>query len=254
VAALVAVTFLPATAQAGQTERRPPYIRLYTGIGVTQDSDLQIRQPARGTDLTIERVSWEHRSLSTEWTRDSIPYMGVRAGFFFPNPPWLGLSFEALHFKILAKTQKSVRVTGTDEGTPVDVVAPMDQFVEEYRVTNGVNMFLANLQAHKGLARSPRFADGRADLYGGVGAGVTMPYTTSTIDGDRRQQYELGRLATQVLGGVAWHVTTCWDLSLEYKLTRTTVDGEVTDGDSLSRLHTNHLAFGFAYHFKGEAQ
>jgi hypothetical protein len=245
---------LPSLARAqtaGGTQGHRAYVRLFTGVGVTRDSDLVIRQPALGTDLAIRQVSWEHRSLSTEWTRDSIPYMGVRAGLFLPNPHWISLSLEALHFKILADTTKRVRVTGVDEGSPVDVVAPMDQFVQSYRVTNGVNMFLANVQGHARLDTSARFPGGRTEIYAGLGGGVTMPYTASAIDGASRGQYELGRLAAQLLAGVAWSVSTRWDLSLEYKHTRTTVDGGVAQGDSLSRLRTNHLAFGFGYSFTG---
>ena len=203
--------------------------------------------------LTFEQVSWRHESLSTDWSRDSIPYMGIRGGFFFREPRWLGLSFEILHFKIIAESEKSFRVHGTDEGVAVDTVAPMSQFVQSYRVTNGVNMALSNVQAHVGLARNARFPEGRADLYGGLGAGVTIPYTGSTIDGEVRGQYEWGRLALQLLGGVAWNVSRRWDLSLEYKFTRTTIDGEVAGGDSLSRLRTHHLALGLGYHFKGPA-
>ena len=248
--ASVVVVLMTGPAQAGdeQAARRGPYLRLYSGVGVTGDSNLRIRQPSLGTDLILERVSWEHRSLTTDWSRDSIPYVGVRAGFFFREPEWLSLSFEVLHFKILAETEKRVRVRGTDEGAAVDTVAPMRQFVQTYQVTNGVNMILGNVQVHERLVRSARFADGRADIYGGLGAGVTIPYTRSTIDGETRGQYEWGRLATQVLGGFSWQMSRHWDISLEYKFTVTTVDGEVAYGDSRSRLHTHHLALGLGYH------
>ena len=249
--AFLAVVVLPASALAAdpQAERRAPYVRVSSGVGITGDSDLQIRQPALGTDLTLEQVSWEHKSLSTRWTRDSIPYVGARAGFFLRELRWLSLSIEVLHFKIFAEAEKSVRVLGTDEGVPVDTIAPMEQFVQLYQVSNGVNMILSNVGAHRGLARTVGFPDGRADLYGGLGAGMTIPYTRSLIDGQARGQYEWGRLATQVLGGLSWYMSPRWALSLEYKFTRTTVDGEVAGGDSRSRLHTHHLAFGLGYHF-----
>ena len=251
-AAVLTLVTLPATAQADDppTVRRAPYVHFYTGVGITGDSDLRIRQPSLGTDLLFEQVSWEHKSLSTQWTRDSVPYTGVRAGFFFREPRWLSLSVEVLHFKILAEEEKPVRVRGTDEGRPVDTVAPMAQFVQLYQVTNGVNMILSNLEAHRRLVKTAGFPDGRADLYGGLGAGVTIPYTRSVIDGQARGQYEWGRLATQVLGGLSWHVSPRWDLTAEYKFTRTTVDGAVAAGESRSRLRTHHLAFGFGFHFE----
>ena len=241
----------PVCAEAGEQEgdHRPPYVRVFSGVGVTRNSDLHIRQPTLNNELTFEDVSWEHRSLSTSWTRDSIPYMGMRAGFFFKRLQWLGLSFEAVHFKILAETQKSVHVTGMVGQELINVVAPMEQFVEVYRVTNGVNLFLVNTQAHQGLVRSTEFPRGQIDLYAGGGSGVTMPFTKSVIAGESRGQYELGRVATQLLAGFAWRVSPRWDVSLEYKFTTTTVDGEVARGDSESRIYTNHLVVGLGFQF-----
>jgi hypothetical protein len=72
-------------------------------------------------------------------------------------------------------------------------------------------MILSNLEAHKALARTVGFPDGRVDLYSGLGAGVTIPYTRSLMDGEARGQYGWGRLATQVLGasrGTCHHAGT----------------------------------------------
>ena len=249
--ACLALAVLPTLVHAddGEEERRKPYARLFSGVGITRSSDLRIRQPSLGADLTFERVPWAHKSLSTRWTRDSIPYMGVRAGMFFRAPRWLGVSLEVLHFKILAQEAESVRITGVDEGRLVDTVAPIAQFVQIYRVSNGANMILGNVSAHRQVARTPRFPAGRADLYVGLGAGMTVTYTSSLIDGRRKAQYDLGGPATQLFGGLTWHVSRHWDISLEYKFTRTTVDGEVAQGHSRSRLRTNHLTFGFGYQF-----
>lgn len=99
---VLASALLVALPARAQTERRAPSLRFFTGVGVTGSSDLRIRQPALGTDLTFEQVAWEHKSLSTEWTRDSIPYVGARAEFFFREPTWLGVSVDVLHFKVFA--------------------------------------------------------------------------------------------------------------------------------------------------------
>ena len=129
----------------------------------------------------------------------------------------------------------------------------MTQFVQVYQVSNGVNMVLGGVQAHTRLARTARFADGRVDVYGGTAVGVTVPFTRSVIDRQSRGQYEWGRLATQLLGGIAWHMSPRLDVSLEYKFTATTADGQVADGNSRSRLRTHHLAFGLGFHFRGGA-
>ena len=153
---VLASALLVAVPARGQTERRAPSLRLFTGVGVTGASDLRIRQPALGTDLTFEQVAWEHKSLSTEWTRDLIPCVGARAEFFFREPTWLGVSVDVLHFKVFAPQDQRVRVTGTDQHAPVATTAPFGQFIEQYQVTNGVNMVLGNLQAHRALRRSTR--------------------------------------------------------------------------------------------------
>ena len=50
-----AVALLATSAQAAEDSppRRSRYLRLFTGIGVTRPSNLQIRQPTHGTDLTF---------------------------------------------------------------------------------------------------------------------------------------------------------------------------------------------------------
>ena len=244
-----ALSFLPTSAGA-QTDGRASFARFYTGVGITGNSDLRIRQPGLGTDLTFEQVVWEHKSLSTEWTRDSVPYMGARAGFFLGAPGWLAVSGEVVHFKIFADVEERLRVRGTAGGLPVDTVAPFGQFVQQYQVSNGVNLVLANLEAHRRLIPNARFPDGRMDVYVGFGGGLTFPYTRSVIDGQGRAGYKVGRPATQVLGGVSWHFARRWDTSVEYKFTATTVDGDIAAGDSRSELRTHHLVVGLGFHFR----
>jgi hypothetical protein len=246
---VTALSCLPSAA-AAQTEGRAPFARVYSGLGITGNSDLRVRQPGLGTDLTFEQVVWDHKSLSTEWTRDSVPYMGARAGFFLGAPGWLAVSGEVVHFKIFADIEEQLRVRGTAAGLLVDTVAPFGQFVQQYQVSNGVNLVLANLEAHRRLSPSAGFPDGRLDVYGGFGGGLTFPYTRSVIDGQGRAGYKVGRPAAQLLGGMSWQFARHWDTSLEYKFTVTTVDGEIAGGDSRSELRTHHLVFGLGYLFR----
>ena len=87
-----------------------------------------------------------------------------------------------------------------------------EQFVEVYRVTNGVNLFLVNIQAHQGLVRSTEFPRGRIDLYAGGGSGVTMPFTKSVIAGESRGSTSWGVWPPsfwQGSRGVCPHAGTC---------------------------------------------
>ena len=248
---LVTLLWQPPSALAGdqQATGRAPHIRVYTGAGITSPSDLRIRQPSVGTDLTFEQAQWEHKSLSTDWTRDSIPYVGVRAGAFLRSAPWLSVSAEVVHFKIFAPEDAPLRIRGTQLETSIDTTAPMAEFVDQYQISNGVNLVMGNVIGHTRFVRSPGFEDGRMTAYTGFGAGVTIPFTRATIDGQSQGRYHWGRPATQVLVGASWDVSRRWDVSGEYKFTATTADGAVPLGDSRSGLHTHHVVLGVGFFF-----
>ena len=137
-----------------------------------------------------------------------------------------------MHFKITATPKQRIRVREVDNGTPITPWPPFYYFVQKYRVMNGVNLLLSNLQAHRGIMSNTRFPHEQLDVYTGIGSGVTIPHTSSSIDGDRFAGYEWGRPALQALAGISWRASKHWDLSLEYKFTRTTVNGSVANGDS----------------------
>ncbi len=251
---LAAAVLLVATPARGQPGRRAPYVRLFTGLGITGASDLRIHQPSLGTGLTFEQVSWEHKSLSTEWTRDSIPYVGARLGFFFREPRWLGVSVEVLHFNIFAEQDQLVRVRGVDEGHAVDTTAPFSQFVQGYQVSNGVNMVLGNLEAYRQLGRSTRFPDGRVDVYGGFGAGVTIPYTRSLIDGQFLRGYEWGRIATQLLGGLAWSLSPRWSTNSPRPRSMGASPEAIADRRCAPTIWSSGWAFNSSARFSDEAR
>ena len=250
--ALAALLLLlaPLTARA-QDASRGPYVRVFSGLGITRPGDLSIRQPALDLGLTFEQVSWAHQSLSTEWTRDSIPYMGARVGGFPLGVPWLGVSAEVVHFTVRAEADRLVRVTGVVGAAPIDLTVPLDQFVQRYQVGNGVNLILGNIQAHRWIGRGTGTSPPRADLYAGVGAGTTVTHTNSVVNGGSRAQYDLGGFAMQAFAGVAWRLFPRWELSGEYKLSRTTIDGAVDRGTSHSRLYTNHVVLGIGLLLSG---
>ena len=164
-------------------------MQLYTGLGLTEDSDLRVRVPGEGFDLTFSRVCWEDYSLS----RPSIPYIGFRAGRFLERRPWLGLAIDVIHYKVFARTDRLVDVTGTFDGSPVAGAAPLGQFVQRYNVGNGVNMYLLTALARLRRGRSDEFPDGRWRPYAGLGVGPTLPYTHSTVLGNSRKGYEAGK-------------------------------------------------------------
>ena len=99
-AALGVAGIAPARAgeDPGSRSRGELYLKVSSGVGLSRDSDLRIRQ---GTDtrLTFSDVSWEDNSLSGPSAR----YVSVRLGYFLRSKPWLGVAGEFLHFKIFAE-------------------------------------------------------------------------------------------------------------------------------------------------------
>jgi len=154
------------------------FLKVATGLGLTEDSDLDIRQsdPGGNTNLTFYDVAWEDNSLSGPSAR----YTTVRLGYFLAGKPWMGVAVDFMHFKVFAEVERSVRVTGTNEGLPVDVVQPMNAIVERYIVGNGVNFLTASFLARKRLKRSEKYPHGRVQPRGPDGA-------LHAIDGQRQE-------------------------------------------------------------------
>ena len=244
VAICVAAVLLPAPALAGPAPDGW-FIQLYTGLGLTEDSDLRVQVPAEGLDLTFSRVSWEDYSLS----RPSIPYIGVRAGRWFERRPGLGLAVDIFHYKVFARTERLVDVGGTFGGSPVSGTGTLDRFVQSYNVGNGVNMVMLTGLARLRRGRTEDLPDGRWRPYVGLGLGGAVLYTHSTVLGESRQGYEAGRLAAQVLAGVEVQVARRFALFGEVKRSRTDADGSVAGGGSETRLDSSHFVLGGSYRF-----
>jgi hypothetical protein len=213
----------------------------FTGVGLTEDSDLAIREPGRGTAVVFRDASFDDKSLELV----SAPYVGWRLTRGSERRPRIALALEVLHFKIFAETDRLVDAEGTFRGFPIDGPVAMDAFVQQYDVANGVNMVMLDL-----IVRRPGLAGGRVELYAGLGAGPTVPYTKATVGGSGGDgHYELSKLGGQLLAGALWQLSGRWDLFAEAKLTRTTVDGTFDGGESEVDLTTRHGVAGVGYRF-----
>lgn len=236
--AALLVLLLLAWARPGRAAWR---LAAFTGVGVTGDSNLEIREPERGTGLLFRDVSFDDKSLSF----DSAPYYGWRVTRLSTARPWLAFAFEALHFKIFAETDRVVETEGTFRGESVEGPIRMDSFLQQYDVANGVNLLML-----EGILRRADLVGGRLELYTGLGAGPTVPYTRVTLGGSGGSgHYELSNLGGQLFAGGAWRLGRRWDLFAEAKLTRTTVDGTFDGGESEVGLTTRHAVAGLAYRF-----
>ncbi len=240
----VAAPLVPAPAVAGAA-LDGYFVQLYTGLGLTADSDLRVRVPGEGFDLTFSRVSWEDYSLS----RPSIPYIGVRVGRWFERRPWLGLAVDVVHYKVFARTERRVDLRGTLDGQPVAGSARLGEFVRRYNVGNGVNMYLLDVLVRARRGRSEAYPDGRWRPYAGLGLGATVLYTHSTVLGASRQGYEAGKIGAELVAGIELQLAPRFAVFGEVKRTRTDANGSVVGGDSETRLDSEHFVVGGSYSF-----
>lgn len=221
------------------------FLKVFTGVALSESSDLRIVQPDLGNDLVFEQVTWDDHSLSGP----SIPYVAVRGGFFSKRRPWLGASLDVVHYKVFADRNDELRVRGLRFERPIDRVQPLRRIVQQYDIANGINMVLLNLHLRRRLGAN-RDGRPRGELYLGVGVGPSFLYNQSVIDGELRPgSYDSGRLAAQVLAGAQLNLRRRFDVFFELKRTRVDADGPIARGESESRIDSDHYVVGVGYHF-----
>ena len=205
----------------------------YLGSAASHKSRLRIEQPARGTSLELRGVSWEGRSFEPSL------YYGYRLGYFF-GP--VGLEAEFIHQKIYARPDRLVQAQGTLHGRPVEGRVPMYTLVEQFSISHGLNMLLANLAWERRLAE-------RTFLQLRLGAGPTIPHPESSIRGESRQGYELGRPAIQGAAALEFRLWRGLHALGEYKFTRSRQRVEVVAGRAETLVRSHHAVFGLGLRF-----
>ncbi|MFQ5798355.1 MAG: hypothetical protein ACE5H0_06640 [Bacteroidota bacterium] len=89
-------------------------VSLYVGKSRTSPSDLEIGQPSLLNDLTFHNLSYSDESFKTPF------YYGVRVGYFFQEPKFIGLEVEFVLVKVLTNPEEIVHMTGKWKGQPED--------------------------------------------------------------------------------------------------------------------------------------
>jgi hypothetical protein len=234
--------------QTNQVSRKPRnrggwVVTAYVGRAHTASSALNISQPALGTNLTFEEISFQSKSF------DPPLYYGFRGGYFIPRLPSLGIEAEFIHLKVFSNPQQRVRVSGLRHGASINRELLLGEIVQQYSISHGVNLLLFSVASRHGVKRNADAPDGRLILSGRIGIGPTLPHTESSVEGQRQEQYEMGRLGWQVAGGAEFKLWGRLYALGEYKFTRTRQRGKVFSGAAESLLRTHHGVFGLSYHF-----
>jgi hypothetical protein len=136
-------------------------VAIAIGLSFTRPSDLTIDQPATANHAVFHAVRWAGQSFV------SPLYYVVRFGKG-------AVLVDFTHYKIIAETRERVPVTGTWHGRPIDETAPIEDRVQHFEISHGVNSI-----ALIGIAHDPT----RRGFYVGAGPMIFLPHAESTVDG-----------------------------------------------------------------------
>lgn len=239
VLALALVMFLPAAALA---ETR---VSLYFGTAPTRSSDLSVSQPSTGSNATFSGVSWNDASF------EAPPYYGLRVDHFLESRPNWGVGVEFNHYKVYARTENAVPVSGTWLGAPVNTVAPLSQRVQNFSISHGVNFIGVSALYRWQHDRSERFPTGRLQPYLGAGPIFYILHPENTINNVANdEKYQESGIGLQLLGGLHYSLTDRVGIFFELKHTsgKAKVD-TAGSGSAQTRLDTTHGALGLSWRF-----
>lgn len=225
--------------------RAETYFSAYLGGASTRDSDLTVTQPATGSAATFSGVSWHTRSF------EMPPYYGLRLDHFLEAVPRFGIGFEFNHYKVYADVAKTVAVNGVWTGAPVSTAAPLNQRVQKFNISHGVNYLGLNLLHRWPSDKSERFPHGRLQPYVGAGPVYYLLHAENAVNNvTNDEKFETSGWGYQVFAGLRYGLTARLSLMLEAKFSHGTAKVNTAGaGSAETRLDTLHGAAGLSYRF-----
>lgn len=218
---------------------------LYTGSSFTLNSDIHVQQSSVGTDATFHDVSWDAKPFQNP------PYYGIRLSHFFESAPSWGAMLDFTHYKIFAQTDQVVAVSGTFKGVPVNGSAPLNQRVQKFNITHGVNLLALNALYRWTVQTSEVFPQGRLQPYVGGGLVYYILHPENTVNNkNNNERYQGSGFGYQVLGGVYYGLTRRIGLFAETKFNSGEARVDTADqGQAETPLRTFHLLAGISVGF-----
>jgi lipid A oxidase len=218
-------------------------LSIFTGVALTQDRDIDLHK-AGGTDLTFHDVSFEGRDFETP------PYYGFRALWFPTDASHWGFGGEFFHMKMYAETDDTVRVTGRRDGVPLNDTERIDQTIQSFSLSHGLNYALGDVVYRWMPGRRGEDFLGHLTPYAGIGLGLAIPHVESEVNGSFHEEYQVHGPGVQGLAGVNVALTRHWGLMFEYKFTYANLDSLDIPGGSIEVTPLNHhLVTGLTFSF-----
>ena len=212
----------------------------FLGGAATHRAALEIEQPVRRTALEIDNVMLAGRSL------ESPLYYGYRLMWAPGSQARLGVELEFIHLKVYADTDAAVHMQGELRGQAIDGTLRLDEVVQRFAISHGLNLLLGNLVIRQPLAREPSGTP-RLLFVGRLGAGPTIPHVETTVEGTMQEQYQWGRVAAQAAAGLEWRFAPRLAALAECKLTATPQRVRIPDGTASATIVSHHIVAGVAW-------
>lgn len=249
VCALIAALHATSTARSDEgtghrgSKRKPEWVVLtYTGKSSTGASRLRLSRPSQNTHLTYDTVHWDDKSL--QWPL----YYGNRLAYWPDHEAKIGYAVEFFHHKVYADTSRTTHVSGSLNGSAYDANEPIENTLDLFNMSNGINYLTLNVMGRLPQLQSERFPSGKIQPYAGVGFGIVVPYPISTIGGGHHEGYEMDGWGWQLFGGMEYRFSPDWGLFVEYRHTDHAFSVAAAGGGTLStRLRTDHLVIGTTF-------
>ena len=226
-----------------QSARAEFDLSVFTGVALSQDSDLDLRQVG-GTDLTYHDVSFEGRDFETP------PFYGARLLWFPGEETHWGFGAEFFHLKLYAQTDETAHVTGRRSGFPVDTNERIDNTLQQFSLSHGLNYALADIVYRWQPGQRGDDFLGHLEPYVGLGLGAAIPHVESEVNGNFHEEYQLHGPGVQGLAGVNVSLTKHVGLLFEYKLTYANLDSLDIPGGSIEVTPITHnVVAGLTFSF-----
>lgn len=235
-AALLTICFAPAA-------RAEFDLSVFTGVALTQDNDLDLHQDG-GTDLTFHDVSFEGRDFETP------PFYGARVLWFASQESHWGFGGEFFHIKLYAQTGDTVHVTGRRNGVGVDNNERIDNTIESFSLSHGLNFALGDVVYRWSPGNRGEDFLGHLQPYVGLGLGAVIPHVESEINGTFHEEYQFHGPGVEALAGLTINLTRHWGLLFEYKFTYANLDAlDIPNGSIELTPLTHNLVAGITFNF-----
>ena len=176
----------------------------------------------------------------------SIPQYNYRVGFYLNDNHTKAIELNFDHAKYVVDDFQTVHVTGTINGKPVDgdsILNPSTFLHLEH--TDGANWLHINYVQQKTIKSKHDQSRPILNLIGKIGAGINIPRTDFTWEGDRlNNQFHIAGYNASVEGGIRYYFSKKFFLEGTGKTGYVRYINALANTNSFKNSRVNH---GFGY-------